>query len=218
MASFFEKLKKGMGIDELAEPVEEKEEVEPIEEIEEAPEPIKVVPKKRKVSEATTEKKKSKKRLGEKGGVDIKMSSIEKESEPQPEPEPEEIEEKEVEEKKEKWPGLSEEAEGQLAVDVYQTDKDLVIQSAIAGVEIENLNISIEKDIVTIKGWRSKPLEEAGDYFTQECHWGSFSREVILPVEVDPGRIEATMKQGILTIRIPKIIREKKIKISVKNI
>ena len=130
----------------------------------------------------------------------------------------EKIEEEKTEEKNNKWPDLNGEQEGQLAVDVYQTDKDLVIQSAIAGVEIGNINISIEKDIVTIKGWRGKQFEEAGDYFTQECHWGPFSREVILPVEVDPGRIEATMKEGILTVRIPKIIREKKIKISIKNI
>lgn len=201
MASFFEKLKKGMGIDELESPVEVAEEKE------ESPEPVKVVPKKSKSSE----KVKSKKKLEEK-------KEIEKIVEPEPEPKTEKIEEEKIEEKKEKWSNLNGEQEGQLAVDVYQTDKDLVIQSAIAGVEIGNLNISIEKDIVTIKGWRGKQSEETGDYFTQECHWGPFSREVILPVEVDPGRIEATMKEGILTVRIPKIIREKKVKISIKNI
>jgi HSP20 family protein len=201
MASFFEKLKKGMGIDELESPVEVAEEKE------EVPEPVKAVPKKSKSSE----KAKGKKKLEEK-------KEIENGVELEPEPKTEKIEEEKIEEKKDKWSNLNGEQEGQLAVDVYQTDKDLVIQSAIAGVEIGNLNISIEKDIVTIKGWRGKQSEEAGDYFTQECHWGPFSREVILPVEVDPGRIEATMKEGILTVRIPKIIREKKIKISIKNI
>jgi len=205
MASFFEKLKKGMGIDELESPVEE---VEKVEEAEESPEPVKVVPKKTKTTEKTKSKKKS----------EVKKE-VEPEPEPKTEPKIEKIEKEEsAEEKKDKWPELNGEEEGQLAVDVYQTAKDLVIQSAIAGVEIGNLNISIEKDIVTIKGWRGKQNEETGDYFTQECHWGPFSREVILPVEVDPGRIEATMKEGILTVRIPKIIREKKMKISIKNI
>ena len=113
---------------------------------------------------------------------------------------------------KEKWF----EPEGELAIDVYQTETDLVIQSAIAGVRPEFLDISIERDIITIKGVREKPFEESGDYFTQECYWGPFSREVILPVEVDPDRAEATMREGILTIRIPKILREKKRIIKVK--
>jgi len=83
-------------------------------------------------------------------------------------------------------------------------------------VKPEFLDISMERDVVTIKGTREKPFEEEGDYFAQECYWGSFSREVILPAEVDPDRAEATMKEGILTIRIPKILREKKRKIKVK--
>ena len=109
------------------------------------------------------------------------------------------------------------EPEGQLTIDVYQTENDLVIQSAIAGVKPESLDIVIERDMITIKGSREKPLEENGDYFSQECFWGSFSREVILPAEVDPERVEASMRDGILTIRIPKILREKKRKIAVKG-
>jgi len=108
------------------------------------------------------------------------------------------------------------EAEGQLAVDIYQTEKYLVVQSAIAGVKIENLEITMEKDILTVKGRREKPFEEAGDYFSQECYWGPFSREIILPAEVDPNQTVAEMKEGILTIRIPKILREKKRKIAVR--
>ena len=135
---------------------------------------------------------------------------------------PEELPAEKVEEKKpaeapalagkEKWF----ETEGELAIDVYQTESHLVIQSAIAGVKPEDLDISMERDIITIKGIRQKPFEESGDYFTQECYWGPFSREVILPVEVDPDRAEATMKDGILTIRIPKILREKKRRIKVR--
>ena len=115
---------------------------------------------------------------------------------------------------KEKWPT----AEGQLAVDIYQTEKDLIIQSAIAGVKPDNLDITIEEDLLSIKGERKRPEEEEeGDYFSQECYWGKFSRQIILPVEVDPTRINATLKEGILTLRTHKISRKKKRKITVKE-
>jgi len=108
-------------------------------------------------------------------------------------------------------------SEGELTVDVYQTDKEIVIQSAIAGVEPEDLDISIEKDMVTIKGKREKQFEEKErNYFYQECYWGRFSRKIILPAEVNSSKISASMKNGILCIRIPKIEAKKKTKISVK--
>jgi len=110
------------------------------------------------------------------------------------------------------------EPEGKLAIDVYQTDSEIVIQAPIAGVKKENLNISIESDVVTIKGEREKPdAVEEKNYFHQECYWGPFSREIILPTEGDPSRAEATMKEGILTLRIPRIEREKKRKIVIKE-
>lgn len=117
--------------------------------------------------------------------------------------------------KNKEWQDFDEPA-GQLGIDVYQTATDLVIQSAIAGVRPENLEISLERDVVTIKGIREKPFPEDGDYFTQECYWGPFSRQVIMPVEVDPDKTEASMKEGILTVRIPKILREKKRTIKVR--
>lgn len=110
------------------------------------------------------------------------------------------------------------EKEGQLAVDVYQTEEELIIQSAVAGIKLEELDISIEGDKLTIRGKREKPIEQGeSNYFYQECYWGPFSREIILPVEVDPSRAKATFKEGILTIRMPKIEREKKRKIEVKE-
>lgn len=102
------------------------------------------------------------------------------------------------------------EPEGELAVDVYQTESELVIISAIAGVKKENLEISFENDVLTIEGERKKPLEEKGEYFSQECYWGKFSRKIILPTEIDPNKIEASFKDGILMIRMPKVLREKK--------
>ncbi len=114
-------------------------------------------------------------------------------------------------EKKEKW--FKE--EGQLIIDVYQTETDLIIQTAIAGIKPEDLDITMEKDVIIIRGERKKPLEEEGDYFVQECYWGSFFKEIILPVEVDPDRAEASMKEGILTIQLPKTLREKRRRIEI---
>jgi len=192
MPSFFEKLKKGMGIEGPAEAGTE-------EEIEEKPKPVRIKKPKKESKPPIIQIKK----------LEIRTEPIKKEGE----------EDKSssspfavAREDKEKWF----EAEGELAIDVYQTENELVIQSAIAGVKPENLDILIEQDIITIKGSREKP-EDGGAYFSQECYWGPFSRKVILPVEIDPNRIEATMKEGILTIRLPKILRERKRKIVVRS-
>ena len=95
--------------------------------------------------------------------------------------------------------------EGELAVDVYQTDKDIVIQSAIAGALPHDLDISISGDLLTIRGKRKPPQNISKDrYFWQECFWGSFSRSIILPQEVEENRLEASIKNGVLIIRLPK--------------
>ncbi len=110
------------------------------------------------------------------------------------------------------------EQKGELAIDVYQTKTDLVIQSAVAGVRPENLDIVIENDVLTIEGNRKKPNEdEEKNYFYQECYWGPFYKRMILQEEVDNSRVEAIMKDGILTIRIPKIQRKKKRKVTIKT-
>ncbi len=101
--------------------------------------------------------------------------------------------------------GEPEEQEGQLTVDVFQDDSNIVIQSTIAGVAPEDLDVSITNDMVTIRGERRQSFDaEEEDYFYQECYWGTFSRSIILPVEIDADRAEAKIKNGILTIRIPK--------------
>jgi len=100
--------------------------------------------------------------------------------------------------------------EGRLAVNVYQTENDLVAQAAIAGIKADDVEVVIEDDVIVIKGERPNPLDEDGDYFIEECYWGPFSRKIILPVEVDSSRADAAMKDGVLTVRIPKIQREKK--------
>lgn len=110
------------------------------------------------------------------------------------------------------------ESEGQLTIDVYQTSNDIVIKSTIAGVKPEDIDVSITNDMVTIKGKRQKDEEiKTEDYFYQECYWGSFSRSVILPVEIDAEAAQASMKNGILTIRLPKIEKIKTKKLKVKS-
>lgn len=98
-----------------------------------------------------------------------------------------------------------EEQEGQLTVDVFQDDTNIIVQSTIAGVSPEDLDVSITNDMVTIRGERRQQFDvDSEDYFYQECYWGTFSRSIILPVEIDADRAEAKIKNGILTIRIPK--------------
>ena len=117
------------------------------------------------------------------------------------------------EELKKEW---SEQEEGQLAIDVYETDTLLVLQSTIAGVKAGDLDLSIENDMVTIRGKREKPTDdEKKNYFYQECYWGPFSRQVILPEEVDVSQAEAIIKEGVLTVKIPKLQLKKKRKIEI---
>jgi len=109
-------------------------------------------------------------------------------------------------------------AEGQLTIDVYQTPKDIVIKSTIAGVKPEDLDVDINSEMVTIKGKRSQEEEvDAEDYYYQECYWGPFSRSIILPVEIVTEKAEATMKNGILTIRLPKMEVAKSRKLQVRG-
>ena len=109
-------------------------------------------------------------------------------------------------------------SEGQLAVDVYETGSDFVVISAIAGVPAENIDISIEKDMLIIKGHRQSFQEQKDkNYFYQECYWGSFSRKIILPEHIDVSRTDATMDKGILIVKIPKVQPVKKSKITVKE-
>jgi HSP20 family protein len=109
-------------------------------------------------------------------------------------------------------------AEGQLTIDVYQTENDIVIKSTIAGVKPEDLDVSINNDMVTVKGERkNEEVVENGNYYYQECYWGSFSRSVLLPVDVIPEKADAALKNGILTIRLPKADTTKTKKIQVRG-
>lgn len=108
--------------------------------------------------------------------------------------------------------------EGELAVDVYQDKDNVYVRSTIAGVSSDDIDISIHNDLLTIRGKREKTKDMQGvDYFYQECYWGSFSRSIILPVEVKADKIDAFLKDGILTIVLPKAKNASTPKIKVKE-
>lgn len=102
--------------------------------------------------------------------------------------------------------------EGQLSVDVLETAKELIVRSAIAGVRSEDLDITLSEDTLTIRGERHPEQDhQTGELVVQECHWGAFSRSIILPSSVDQEHVNATLKRGILTIRLKKVEMHKKI-------
>lgn len=95
--------------------------------------------------------------------------------------------------------------EGRLSVDVFQTVQDLVVVAPVAGVRAEDLSITLTDDVLTIQGRRSfEFIIEPADYLTQECFWGKFSRAVVLPPGIEKRGVSASLKNGILTVRIPK--------------
>ncbi len=107
--------------------------------------------------------------------------------------------------------------EGQLTVDVYQTTNEIVVKTMVAGVRPEDLDISITRDMVTVKGKReAERTVSHEDYFHKELYWGSFSRTILLPAEVDVEEAEASEKHGLLTIKLPKINKDKQAKLRVK--
>lgn len=124
------------------------------------------------------------------------------------------VEGEQSEEDSREWPT---QPEGQLTVDVYQTPNEIVIQSTIAGVKPEDLDITIANDMVSIRGKRVREdrVPEENFYY-QECYWGPFARSVILPAEVKGNDADASIKHGILTIRLPKAEKEKLKKIPVR--
>jgi HSP20 family molecular chaperone IbpA len=108
-------------------------------------------------------------------------------------------------------------SEGQLPVDVHQTAGDIVVRAFVAGVRPDELSISISRDMVEIEGSRMEREQVAGpDYFTRELFWGSFSRAIMLPQEVDVEASSASAKDGLLTIILPKLDKARQTKLRVK--
>jgi HSP20 family protein len=125
-------------------------------------------------------------------------------------------EENENKDEPEKNSWISEE-EGQLAIDVYQTPNQIIIKTMVAGVEPEDLDINLNQDMLTIKGKRETGHEISEEnYFYKELYWGKFSRSILLPQEVDTDKAEASLKNGLLVIKLPKVDKERIKKIKIK--
>ena len=96
--------------------------------------------------------------------------------------------------------------EGAFAVDLYETDADVVVKASIAGVKPEDVKISVAGDVLSIRGEVNEEHEEKKpDYHRQERRYGAFARTLALPVKVDAEKAEATFDHGVLTVRLPKV-------------
>lgn len=99
----------------------------------------------------------------------------------------------------------TEEEEGQLTVDIYDDGASIVIQSTVAGVKPEDIDISLQEDTLIIRGSRKRQHEvEEGNFYYRELYWGTFSRSIILPEEVEFQKADAVIKHGLLTVKLPK--------------
>jgi HSP20 family protein len=108
--------------------------------------------------------------------------------------------------------------EGELPVDMYQTRDAIVIRALVAGVNPEDLDIAITRDMVTLKGTREESQEAPDeDYYHRELFWGSFSRTIILPEEIVIDEAEAKEKHGLLEIKLPKLDKERSARLTVKS-
>jgi len=114
------------------------------------------------------------------------------------------------------WPEVG---VGELAIDMYQTANDVVVKAALPGLKPEEVDISITGDTLTIKGEHKEEQEvKQEDYFYKEHHYGSFSRSVVIPVQVKSDKAEALFENGVLILTLPKAeeIKPKQIKVKAK--
>lgn len=93
----------------------------------------------------------------------------------------------------------------ELAVDIYETDDEFIVESPIAGVKKQDLDVFVDKGMLVINGQRQSQKEHEGkNYLYSECYWGKFSRRIMLPQDIDENKIDASLKDGLLTITFPK--------------
>jgi len=104
--------------------------------------------------------------------------------------------------------------EAQLSCDIYENENNIIVKSTLAGVKPENIEISISNDLLTIRGFREEDESVAdNDYYCRECYWGAFSRSIVLPKEVEQKKIDASLKNGVLTIKLAKKYKTSSIKV-----
>ena len=108
--------------------------------------------------------------------------------------------------------------EGQLTIDVYQNPDNIIIKTIVAGVKPDDLDISITRDMITVRGKRKESqIVDEEDYFAKELYWGTFSRTITLPSEIEVEEAEAVENHGLLTITLPKIDKNRETKLKVKS-
>ena len=126
--------------------------------------------------------------------------------------------EAEVEVREAGWQSHEGQEEGELSVDVYQNQNEIVIKTMVAGVRPEDLDVSISRDMVTVKGKRESERTIADDdYFHKELYWGSFSRSIVLPQEIDVDAAEAIEKHGLLILKLPKLDKNRSTRLKVRG-
>lgn len=118
--------------------------------------------------------------------------------------------------KREAW--TEEEKGAELAIELFQTNDAIILRTFVAGVDPEDLDVDLARDMITIKGNRKPEKIATGDnLFIQELYWGSFIRTITLPVEIDVEETTATHRYGLLTIIMPKLDRKRQIRIKIKS-
>jgi len=116
------------------------------------------------------------------------------------------------------WMEDEDPGEGQLTVDVYQTPTDIIVKTMVAGVHPRDLDVTITRDMVTIRGKREEASTvKADEYFHRELYWGSFSRTILLPQEVEVEEAEAVEKHGLLILKLPKVDKDRQTKLKIKS-
>ncbi len=130
----------------------------------------------------------------------------------------ENFDELEITEQNDNWLEQQAPADGELTVDVYETSSSIIIKTIVAGVRKEDMDINVSRDMVSIKGKRESEIIDDKDYFHRELFWGSFSRTILLPQEIDIDKAEAIENQGMLTLKLPKVDKTRQSRIRVKSI
>lgn len=100
----------------------------------------------------------------------------------------------------------------ELPIDLARRGKHLIIKTPIVGATPDDISVTVNNDILFIHKGATVHKDKVDNYYTQECHWGPIAREVHLPLPVDPGGVQASLKDGILKITLP-IIEKKKTKV-----
>ncbi|MBU0722952.1 Hsp20/alpha crystallin family protein [Patescibacteria group bacterium] len=145
--------------------------------------------------------------------------NVEEENEENIEEEIEEDTEEDLQENTQVTPQQINETEGQegeLAVDVYEDENEILVQTMVAGVAPEDMEIIITREMITLKGRRDSAYVPQENYYHKELYWGGFSRKILLPEEIDPEKSEAIEKHGLLILRLPKLRKSKTQKLKIQ--